>query len=66
MSNDLVVERWEGENDGLTQRDIEILKGDSEHMRSVKLPQCLGSRLARPVVLDAIQIRVYLHSGFPS
>jgi len=30
------------------------------------MQQCLGSRFARPVVLDAIQMRVYPHSGFPS
>ena len=60
-SNDLGVERREGEGNWVAQRDIEILKGDGKHMRPMELPQRLGCRRTRACVPNALEIGVYLH-----
>ena len=59
--HDLVVERWEREDDRVAQGDVEILERHGEHVGPMKLPQSLGCRVARALVTDPLQIRAYLH-----
>ena len=60
-ANDLVVERLDGKANGMAQMDVEILERDGQQVRAMELPERFGTRLARPLVLDAIEICLYLH-----
>jgi hypothetical protein len=59
--NDFVVKRRQGEDNWAAQKDIQILKGDSKHVRAVEPLQGFGRGLARSFITNALEIRVYLH-----